>query len=231
MQHTAPRTDKKQAGFSIMELLVAMVVMIFISGAAATLLVSSFNVRAREDQRSEGTSDARRALNIISREVANAGYQLPRGLTYVSGGVTKNVPANGLIAEDCNAQAITFVTNLNAQGNFNTAGATPNFQIAGADEAIKFQFVQDGTSRFLVRRDLLTGTSLVLANRIDGVQFNFLDAAGNVTANIATATSVNIRLWVTMRPVGKAGTAGYQAASQVSLTSNVQLRNARLDSY
>jgi type II secretory pathway pseudopilin PulG len=231
MQHTAHRTNKEQAGFSIMELLVAMTVMIFITGAAATLLVSAFNVRGREDQRSEGTSDARRALNIITREVANAGYQLPRNLTYVSGGVTKNVPANGLIPEDCGAQAITFVANLNAQGTFDTPNTAPNFQIAGADEAIKFQFVQDGGSRFLVRRDLLTGTSLVLANRIDGVQFIFLDANGNVAADIANATSINIRLWVTLNPVGKAGTAGYQAASQVSLTSNVQLRNARLDTY
>src|ERR671921_470099 len=119
MQHTPQRTNK-EAGFSIMELLVAMAVMIVITGAATALLTSAFSVRAREDQRSEGTSDARRALNIITREVANAGYQLPKNLTYVSGGVTKNVPANGLIPEDCDAQAITFVTNLNAQGTFDT---------------------------------------------------------------------------------------------------------------
>jgi type II secretory pathway pseudopilin PulG len=231
MQHTANRNHTGQAGFSIMELLVAMTVMIFITGAAATLLVGAFNVRAREDQRSEGTSDARRALNIISREVASSGYQLPRGLTYVSGGVTKSVPVNGLIPEDCNAQAITFVTNLNAQGNFNSTGGEPNAQIAGADEAVKFQFVQDGASSFLVRRDLITGTSLVLANRIDGVQFTFFNAAGNVAADASTATSINIRLWVTLRAVGKAGSAGYQAASQVSLTSNVQLRNSQLETY
>ncbi|HEX8130720.1 MAG TPA: prepilin-type N-terminal cleavage/methylation domain-containing protein [Pyrinomonadaceae bacterium] len=229
MQHTPQRTNK-EAGFSIMELLVAMAVMIVITGAATALLTSAFSVRAREDQRSEGTSDARRALNIISREVANAGYQLPRNLTYAAPGGTKPVPANGLLAEDCNAQAITFVTNLNAQGDFNTGGVA-NHQIAGADEAIKFQFVQDGANSFLVRRDLLTGDSLVLANRIDGVQFSFLDAAGNVTATIANTARINIRLWVTLNPVGRPGSSGYQAPSQVTLSSDVTLRNAQLDTF
>ena len=226
---------KKEAGFSIMELLVAMVVMIFITGAATSLLVSAFNVRGREDQRSEGTADARRALNIISREVASAGYQLPRGLTYVAPGGNKFVPPNGLIPEDCDATSITFVTNTNAQGDFDPPGgistAPPNYAIAGADEAIKFQFVQDGGNNFLVRKDLVTGDSLVLANRIDGVQFDFLGSNGGVAPTISEARSINIRVWVTLNPIGQPGTAGYQAPSQVTLSSRVSLRNARLDSF
>jgi Tfp pilus assembly protein PilW len=226
---------KKEAGFSIMELLVAMTVMVFISGAAASLLVSAFNVRSREDQRSEGTADARRALNIISREVASSGYQLPHGLTYAAPGGTKPVPANGLIAEDCNATSITFVTNTNAQGEFNPPTGVPvdppNHSIAGADEAVKFQFVQDGTSNFLVRKDLVTGDSLVLANRIDGVQFDYLNRAGTAAATIAEAKSINIRIWVSLNPVGRPGSTGYQPPSQVMLSSRVNLRNAQLDTF
>jgi type II secretory pathway pseudopilin PulG len=174
-----------------MELLVAMAVMIFIMGAATTLLTSAFNVRAREDQRSEGTGDARRALNIITREVANAGYRLPINLTY----------------------------------------AAPDARIALADEAVKFQFVQDGVNSFLVRRDLITGDSIVLANRIDGAQFTFLDAAGAVTANIADTVRINIRLWVTLNEVGRRGSSGYQAPGQVTLSSDVTLRNVQLDMF
>ena len=230
-----PHAVKKEAGFSIMELLVAMAVMIVITGAATSLLVSSFNVRAREDQRSEGTADARRALNIITREVASAGYQLPKGLTYAAPGGAVSVPANGLIPEDCNATAITFVSNTDAHGDFNpqdaATAAPPDFAIAGANEAIKFQFVQDGASNFLVRKDLITGDSLVLANRIDGVQFDFLDSTGVVTAAIGEATSINIRVWVTLTQVGQPGSTGYQAPSQVTLSSRVSLRNARLDTF
>jgi Tfp pilus assembly protein PilW len=234
MQQTA-HAVKQEAGFSIMELLVAMTVMIFITGAATALLVSAFNVRGREDQRSEGTADARRALNIISREVASAGYQLPQGLTYSAPGGNKFVPANGLIAEDCDATAITFVTNTDAQGDFNPPGGVsadpPSYAISGADEAVKFQFVQDGDNNFLVRKDLLTGDSLVLANRIDGVQFDFLDSSGAVAATIGEATSINIRVWVTLTPKGQPGSPGYQAPSQVTLASRVALRNARLDTF
>ncbi|HZG52162.1 MAG TPA: prepilin-type N-terminal cleavage/methylation domain-containing protein [Pyrinomonadaceae bacterium] len=236
MQQAAPALNK-EAGFSLMELLVAMTVMVFITGAAASLLVSAFNVRTREDQRSEGTADARRALNIISREVASAGYQLPSGLTYAAPGGTKPVPPNGLIAEDCNATSITFVTNTNAQGDFDQnpndaiPDEDPNFEISGSDEAVKFQFVQDGASNFLVRKDLVTGDSLVLANRIDGVQFDFLNPAGGTAATIAQATSINIRLWVTLNQVGRPGSAGYQAPSQVTLTSRVNLRNAQLGTF
>lgn len=233
----AAHAVKKEAGFSILELLVAMVVMIFITGAATSLLVSAFNVRAREDQRSEGTADARRALNIISREVASAGYHLPKGLTYAASGGSQLVPANGLIPEDCNATSITFVTNTNAQGDFDsdpndaTPDAPPNSEIADADEVIKYQFVQDGNNSFLVRKDLLTDDPLVLANHIDGVQFDYLNAAGGAAATIAQTTSINITIWVTLSPVGQPGSTGYQPPSQVALTSRVNLRNAQLDTY
>lgn len=231
MRHTAH--GKHQAGFSIMELLVAMSVMIFITGAATTLLVSAFSVRSREDQRSEGISDARRALNVISREVANAGYMLPRGLTYASPGGTKAVPVNGLLPEDCDATGITFVANLNAHGEVGNPTTTSNVIGDGVeDEVVKFQLVQMGGNSFLVRRSVTTGDSLVLANRIDGARFDYLNAAGNDTSgNLAAAVSVRITVWVTMNTVGRPGTSGYQAPAQVNLSSLINLRNANLNTY
>ena len=232
MRHTAH--VKRQAGFSLMELLVAMTVMIFITGAATTLLVGAFSSRSREDQRSEAISDARRALNIITREVANSGYQLPRGLTYNAPGGTKPVPVNGLLAEDCDQTAITFVANLNAQGEVGNAAAAPSNAIGDGieDEVVKFQFVQNGGNSFLVRRSVTTGDSLVLANRIDGARFDYLNAAGNDTsANLAQAVTVRVTVWVTLNAVGRPGAAGYQAPGQVNLSSLINLRNAHLDTY
>ena len=232
MRHTAH--DKRQAGFSVMELLVAMMVMIFITGAASTLLVGAFNTRTREDQRSEAISDARRALNIISREVANSGYLLPRGLTYASPSGTKKVPVNGLLPEDCGATSITFVANLNAQGEIDAPAAPPSNEIGDAleDEVVKFQLVQTGGNSSLVRRSLTSGDSLVLANRIDGARFDYLNISGNDTsADLSKAVSVRVTVWVTMNPVGKAGSAGYQAPAQVNLSSLVSLRNANLTTY
>lgn len=234
MRHTAHGT--RQAGFSIMELLVAMTVMIFIAGAATTLLVSAFNTRSREDQRSEAISDARRALNIITREVANSGYQLPRGLTYNSPGGLQVVPRNGLLPEDCNAVGVTFVTNLNAHGEIDNVGGAPTSSSSIGDgiedEVVKFQLVQDAGASFLVRRSLTTGNTLVLANRIDGARFDYLDANGNDTsANVRAAVNVRVTVWVTINAVGKPGTAGYQAPAQVNLSSLINLHNANLATY
>jgi type II secretory pathway component PulJ len=225
---------KSQAGFSIMELLVAMFVMIFITGAATTLLVSAFNVRSREDQRSEAIGDARRALNMITREVANSGYQLPRGLTYASPTGTKPVPVNGLLLEDCDASSLTFVANLNANGEPGNPAAAPSNAIGDGleDEVVKFQLVQEAGSSFLVRRSVTTGDTLVLANRIDGVRFDYLNEAGvDTSANLVATVNVRITVWVRLNPVGQAGQPGYQPPGQVNLSSLVNLRNAHLQSY
>lgn len=221
------QTTNREAGFSLMELMVAMCVMMVITGAATSLLVGAFNVRSREDQRTEAIADARRALNIISRELGNSGYQLPVGLSYNSTAGSGAVPANGLIPGDCDATSISFVTNLN--GNTGAGDKDVN----DTDEATKYQFVQNGGSSFLVRSNLNPpNESLVLANRIDGVQFTYFDAQGtDVSANVALATSIQIDLWVTLNPVGRPGTTSYQPPSQVRLWSEVNLRNGTLGTF
>ncbi|HEY0082484.1 MAG TPA: prepilin-type N-terminal cleavage/methylation domain-containing protein [Pyrinomonadaceae bacterium] len=218
MRHTI-QTKNRQAGFSLVELLVAMLVMMVITGAATSLLVGAFNVRSREDQRSEAIADARRALNIITRELSNSGYRLPNGLSYTSAAGSNLVPVNGLIPGDCDATSLSFVSNLDGSSS-----------VSEADEATKYQFVQTGGNSFLVRNDLNPPNgSLVLANRIDGMRFVYFDPNGNdVSANVAQATRVQINVWVTINPVGKAGSTGYQPASQVRLSSDVNLRNATL---
>ena len=70
----------EEAGFSLIELLIAMLVTSFLMVAATSLLSASFNVRSREDRRSDATADVQRALNIMSRELGSAGFSLPPGL-------------------------------------------------------------------------------------------------------------------------------------------------------
>lgn len=226
MQQTELTTNR-EGGFSLIELLIAMTVMMVIMGLATSLLVGAFSVRAREDQRSEATGDARRALNILSRELANSGYQLPVGLSYSSAGGSSAVPANGLIPGDCDANSISFVANLNANVG------TGNRDVNGTDEALTFQFVQDGNNGFLVRRDLNSGAGAqTLANGIDGVEFVYLNATGaDTSTNVSQAVRVRITVWTTLDPIGKPGSSNYQPPSQVRLTSDVDLRNVSLDTF
>ncbi len=211
-----------------MELLAAMLVILIITGAATMLLVGAFNVRGREDARSEGIADARRALHAITRELANSGYQLPGGLTFTSSVGTGVVPSNGLIPTDCGAQSITFVANLNSNG----AGGGDT-DVTDPDEAIKFEFVQQDGKHLLARSDLSAGgETLVLANGLDGVQFEYLDAAGaDTSADLTQAVRVRLTFWVTLKQRGSPGTPNYQAPSQVRLSSAVNLRNANLGTF
>ena len=77
----------QESGFSLVELCVALTVTLVIMAIASTLLASSFNVRNRENQRSSAIADAQRALNMMSREIANAAYGLG------TNGIVAGIPA------------------------------------------------------------------------------------------------------------------------------------------
>src|SRR4026209_431942 len=94
-----------EAGFSLLEVIVAMGITITIMGLASTLLASSFRIRSREDRKSDAIADVQRALNIMTREISNSGLKLPTGLTYVS--------ANGVLGDDSDDTSIRIVSNLN----------------------------------------------------------------------------------------------------------------------
>ncbi|MFL6207593.1 MAG: type II secretion system protein J [Pyrinomonadaceae bacterium] len=222
--HSGKDKARGQAGFSLIELLIAMMVMMLITAAASTLLVSSFNVRAREDQRSDALADAQRAMNILTRELANAGYKVPRGLTYQNAaGANVLVPRNGLLPADCDAQSVAFVANLNAMD-----GGVGSGSVNETNEAVKYQMFSDpAQGNFIVRNDFSTGNTEVLANRVDGMMVTYFDAAGNDTsADKTRAVAVRVQVWVNLRQMGTPGSPGYQPARQVLLDSSIELRNS-----
>jgi len=100
MQTTLYRRQS-HAGFSLIELMIAMTVTLVIAGASATLLAQAFRMRSREDHRSDAIADAQRALNIVSREIANSGFGLVD---------------NGIVPGDTNNQSIRIRANLNDRG-------------------------------------------------------------------------------------------------------------------
>jgi Tfp pilus assembly protein PilW len=99
------RTAKTQAGFSLLELLIAMGITLTVVGLASTLLASSFNIRSREDRKSDAIADVQRALNIMTREISNSGFKVPAGLPSVS--------PNGIVTGDSNNESLRIVSNLN----------------------------------------------------------------------------------------------------------------------
>jgi len=237
------RIANNESGFSMIELVVAMAVTLTIVGLASSLLASSFNMRSREDRKSDAIADVQRALNIMTREISNSGLKLPSDLPSIS--------ANGVVAGDSNNESIRIVSNLNGMPD-SANGYFEDTDVTDADEDLKFLMYVDADlgQRYIVRYERNgTNQTTVLANRIDSLMFRYYDEKvtyntkindeGNcdienvVNASGATENEVSpgsakvvvIGVCVTLPAAGSPNTDGYQPPTQVQLTSDVVLRN------
>lgn len=217
---TARRGGAAEGGFSLVELLIAMGVTLVVLTMASSLLSTSFNVRARETVKTEALADVQRALNTITREVTNAGY---------------NLKSNGILAEQSGEEAVTVLSDNNMNN------------VWDADEIISFQLADNPNtgSQSLVRYALnATGaantTGTVLAENVDSFKVRYyaekqdyttgvcdVDAAsaGEVTTP-DKAQYVVLVVCATLPAVGREKSPGYQPASSVQLVSDVTLRNS-----
>ena len=224
-------TANSQRGFSLVELLIAMSVTIVIATIASTLVAQSFHMRAREDARSDAIADAHRALNIVSREIANSGFGLLD---------------NGVVPGDTGPGSIRFRANLNAYtrdgAGIPVAGSE---SVSDRDEDIKYTMYNDDAANrhYLVRYDAILGAvdqregTTVLANRLDSFLLEYFDSAGN-QLDVATTPSAVINAWrvritvgVVLPAVGAPEAAGHQPESTINLVSDVVLRNASQITY
>ncbi len=221
----------QQSGFSVVELCIAITVTLVIMTIATTLLAASFKVRNRENQRSSAIADAQRALNSMSREIANGAYGLS---------------TNGIIAGGDST-----ATSIRVRSDLDLSGATN-----GIGEDIKYLLVSDANGSFIVRLNLQpTQTTGLIANRVDGLAIYYYDqrvtytigncaigncnitnvrnAAGNTQAEVSpdNAKYIVLSLRVTLPAVGVPGSDGYEPPSAIQLVSTVTLRNANLTNY
>jgi prepilin-type N-terminal cleavage/methylation domain-containing protein len=219
---------KKAAGFSLIELLIGMTVLLIGMAAASKLLVSSFNTRTRENQRSEALSDAQRALNIMSHDIANSGFGLLHGAP--GSGVADD---NGIVGTDSALSSIRIRANIhNDAASDPIVAGTQQLLTNDPDEDITYVLQAGGA---LVRWDNnIASNRTVLANRITSVYFIYLDdlGAGNLPATpgatpppptpsqILNATRVRIDMVVRLPATAEA------KSSVVHLSSDVTLRNA-----
>jgi len=237
------RYSKNEAGFSLLELILAMGITITIMTLASTLLAGSFRIRSREDRKSDAIGDVQRALNIMTREISNAGLKLPGGLPKVS--------TNGFVTDDSNSEELRLVSNLNGMPD-SANGYFEDTDVDDANEDIKFLMYVDPErgQRYIVRYEKNgSHQTTVLANRIDSLIFRYYDekvtydttvvdgvcditnvknAAGETEDEVSPGAGkfVVIAVGVTLPEVGTAGSEGYQPASEVQLTSDVVLRNS-----
>lgn len=238
------RRTKNEGGFSLLELILAMSITITVMGLASSILAGAFNVRSREDRKSDAIADVQRALNIMTREISNSGLKLPTGLGAVS--------TNGVVAGDSDNSSLRIVSNLNGLPD-SSNGYSEDSDLDDTDEDVKFLMYVDAAlgQRYIVRYEKNgSNQTTVLANRIDSLVFRYYDekvtydtivdangicditnvknAAGSDKSEVGpgAAKFIVIAVGVTLPAVGTAGAEGYQPPSQVQLTSDVVLRNS-----
>jgi len=216
-------------GFSLLELLIAMVITMALMTAASTLLAQALRVRSRENQKSDALADAQRALNIMSREIANTGF---------------NMNNNGIVASDSGLNRLRIRSNLDRYDT--SASLTLRNSIMTEGEDITYFINEADNTKYLARHDRFGNGSTVLANRIDSMNIHYFDQKVTYTAPAkgtditgASATEVLpgsakyivIAISVTLDEVGTKGSPGYQPQYTVLLCSDVTLRNADLWIY
>ncbi len=200
------RKNKKTAGFSLIELMIAMTVTIGLLGIISTLFSGVMSTRKRESSRTDALTAAQAALNVMSREVSNSGYGLNN---------------NGLITGDSTTQKIHFRANV-----VNTDATTTS---PGEDVT----YFYDTVTQSIVRYDANgaganTPLISVIVNRVSKVDFKYFDYIGDssipsAAKNIPTSDTARVTITVT---VDLEAVRGQPSGQSVKLTSDVTLRNS-----
>lgn len=201
---------RREGGFSLLELMIAMTIMLLLMGVAATLLRNSLGIRDRESRRTDALTSAQAALNVMSREIANAGFGLG----------TSGNGSNGVVLADSGTKKLRFRTNIvNSDSTTNSPG-----------EDVTYFY--DATTKSIIRydRNKNGGETSFVVNKISDVTFRYFDYIGNnsapqplagATTPTANTSRVRITVEVTMDPA-----PGQPDNQKVTFTSDVTLRNS-----
>lgn len=203
-----------QSGFSLIELLIAMTVILVMLGAASTLLFRAFGTRTRENQRTDALISAQAALDSMSREIANSGYGLE---------------TNGIVAADSHGKRLHFRANI--VNDESTDPANPTLKTNDPNEDVTYYF--DNSTQSILRYDRWANpTTTVIVNQISDVSFNYFDYSGSTSTATPKTVPTNdtgvVRITVLVR---LDAVAGQPSNRTITLTSDVTLRNSEYMRY
>lgn len=206
---------KQEQGFTLLELLIAMTVTIVLMSVVALLMGRVFGVRSRESSRTDALTSAQAALNVMSREIANAGFGL-------SSDEFDTVHFNGIILADSSSTKLRVRSNyINTSENGGHATTTED-----VGEDITYYF--DSTAQSIVRHDPAQNPSTTyLVNRISSVTFSYYNYSGSsstpTVTDYPTAETSRVKITVTVQ---LEAVQGQPTGQTVTLNSEVTLRNS-----
>lgn len=210
------RNKKTESGFSLIELVIAMTVMLIMMGVASTLFSKSLSTRLRESRTADALTSAYAALNVMSREIGNGGFGL---LNPASG-----LASNGIVLADSNDQQIHIRSNFTNVVPYTDPNAPGQTNDPGEDVTYYFE----PTTKSIVRYDPhATPTTSVVVNKISNVRFSYFDyvtsGSGGIPNVVPTAATGRIVITVTVELDPVQGQPNPQA---ITFSSEVNMRNS-----
>jgi Tfp pilus assembly protein PilW len=204
------------AGFSLVELIMSLFLSLLILGVAVATFSGALGSRDRESSRTDAITSAQAALNIMSREIGNAGY----GIVNSAG-----LPINGIVAADSNANQLHFRTNIDNVGadGYNTGQE-------GEDITYYCESCNGSTTGSVVRSDknVDLGAPSGIINRVSDVDFSYSDvnpATGVITSGLLVPSDNTIKVSITLKVI-LAEARGQPTGRLETLRSEVTLRNS-----
>lgn len=200
VNRSSPGRQSTECGFSLIELILAMVITLIILGVAVVTFSSALNSRSRESSKTDAITSAQAALNIMSREIGNSGY----GLKY----------DNGLVSADCTDKRLHFRANIQ---NNNSVTTDPGENIT---------FFWDSASKSVVKYDAYNGGSTSgIVNQVSDVSFVYYNYAsdGTVTTGLASAATGRVTVILT---IILPAVQGQPSGQTVTVKSDITLRNS-----
>ena len=219
---------KNQAGFSLIELAVAMVIMMTLLGIVSSVMSRTLGIRSRESRRTDALTSAQAALNIISREVANTGFGI------YDGDASTLMSGNGIVLADSDANRIHIRSNYLNTGPRTVPVNSTVVSTNQPSEDVTYFF--DDITDSIVRYDphgievspgVYGPQTSVVVSRISNVVFEYYNYTGAsstpTVTSVPTADTSRIRITVSvnMDPV-----VGQPDNQQVRFSTDVTLRNA-----
>jgi prepilin-type N-terminal cleavage/methylation domain-containing protein len=198
--HNCTKNCPAERGYSLVELILAMVITLIILGVAVTTFSSALGSRARESSKTDGITSAQAALNIMSREIGNSGYGLRSD--------------NGIVLADSTDKRLHFRANIN---NSNSVLTDPGEDIT---------FFWDSGSQSVVKYDAYNGGSTSgIVNQVSDVSFIYYNYAsdGTVTAGSASTNTGRITVLLT---IILPNIQGQPTGQTVTVKSDITLRNS-----
>ncbi|MDH3494827.1 MAG: type II secretion system GspH family protein, partial [Acidobacteriota bacterium] len=72
----AKKEIKEQKGFSVVELILSMTLILVLLAVVSTIFADAVGIRDRESSKTDALTASQAALNVLSREISNSGYGL-----------------------------------------------------------------------------------------------------------------------------------------------------------